>query len=119
MADNKNSNKSGVTFYDSELPTAYYIFSDYITNSKEYSKTVDACKQFFDKTMVLVYLADIKDICDIAPCCELDKYKIERSDDGTKYIEISYNCKDLETLFKIAGEYAGYGRAHVLEKYGK
>ena len=117
MTDNKNSNEIKVEFYDSELPTAYYIFSKYITNSKEYSKTVDACKQFFDITMVLVYLADMKDICDIAPCCELNKYKIERSDNGTKYIEISYYCENLAMLFQIAGEYAGHGRACVLEKY--
>lgn len=64
MTDNKNTNKAGVTFYDSELPTAYYIFSKYITNSKEYSKTVDACKEFFDVSMNLIYLADMKDICD-------------------------------------------------------
>ena len=119
MTDNKNSNKSGVTFYDSELPTAYYIFSKYITNSKEYSKTVDACKEFFDVIMNLIYLADMKDICDIAPCCELNKYKIERSDNGTKYIEISYYCEDLELLFKIASMYNQKGRAYVLEEYAE
>lgn len=82
MTDNKNSNKSGVTFYDSELPTVYEIYSPYITNSKEYSKTVDACKEFFDVSMNLIYLADMKDICDIAPCCELEDYSVKQFENG-------------------------------------
>ena len=117
MTDNKNSNEIKVEFYDSKLPTAYYIFSKYITNSKEYSETVDACKQFFDKTMVLVYLADMKDICDIAPCCELENYSVKQFENGEKYIHIEYDCENLAMLFQIAGEYAGHGRARVLEKY--
>ena len=115
----KYSNKSGVTFYDSELPTAYYIFSKYITNSKEYSKTVDACKEFFDVSMNLIYLADMKDICDIAPCCELEDYSVKQFENGEKYIYIEYNCEDLELLFKIASMYNAKGRVYVLEKYAE
>ena len=117
MTDNKNSNKSGVTFYDSELPTAYYIFSKYITNSKEYSKTVDACKEFFDISMNLIYLADMKDICDITPCCELENYSVKQFENGEKYIHIEYDCEDLELLFKIASMYNAKGRSYVFEKY--
>ncbi len=119
MTDNKNTNKAGVTFYDSELPTAYYIFSKYITNSKEYSKTVDACKEFFDVSMNLIYLADMKDICDIAPCCELENYSVKQFENGEKYIHIEYDCEDLELLFKIASVYNAKGRSYVLEKYAE
>lgn len=72
MSDNKKTNRTGVTFYDSDLPTTYYIFSNFFTNPSEYSKAIEVSKEFFDKSMVLVYLADMKDICDIAPCCELE-----------------------------------------------
>ena len=119
MSDNKNTNRTGVTFYDSELPTTFYIFSKFFTNSKEYSKAIDSCKEFFDKSMVLVYLADMKDICDIAPCCKLENYSVQQSENGTKYIHIEYDCSDLEQLFKMAGEYNHRGRAYVLEKYVK
>jgi len=117
MTDNKNTNKAGVTFYDSELPSAYYIFSKYITNSKEYSKTVESCKEFFDYSMNLIYLADMKDICDIAPCCELENYSVKQFENGEKYIHIEYDCEDLELLFKIASMYNAKGRAYVLKKY--
>ena len=119
MTDNKNSNKSGVTFYDSELPTVYEIYSPYITNSKEYSKTVDACKEFFDVSMNLIYLADMKDICDIAPCCELENYSVKQFENGEKYIHIEYDCEDLELLYEIAHNYNRIGRAYVLEKYAE
>ena len=117
MTDNKNSNKSGVTFYDSELPTVYEIYSPYITNSKEYSKTVDACKEFFDVSMNLIYLADMKDICDITPCCELEDYSVKQFENRGKYIHIEYDCEDLELLFKIASMYNAKGRSYVFEKY--
>lgn len=118
MTDNKNTNKTSVTFYDTELPTAYYIYyTKSLTNSREYSKTVEACKEFFDKSMLLVYLADIKDICDIAPCCEIEAYSVKKFDNGEKYIHIEYDCSDLELLFRIAGEYNHRGRAYVMEKY--
>ena len=119
MADNKNTNRTGVTFYDSELPTTFYIFSKIFTNTKEYSKAIDSCKEFFDKSMVLVYLADMKDICDIAPCCELKNYSVQKSENGTKYIHIEYNCLDLEKLFEIAGVYNAKSRGYALEKYAK
>ncbi|MBR1912025.1 MAG: hypothetical protein IJ828_06675 [Treponema sp.] len=48
MADNKNTNKSSVTSYDSTLPTAYFIWSKWFTNPNEYSKAIEASKSFFD-----------------------------------------------------------------------
>ena len=119
MSDNKNTNRTGVTFYDSDLPTTYYIFSNFFTNPSEYSKAIEASKAFFDKSMVLVYLADMKDICDIAPCCELENYSVQQSENGSKYIHIEYDCTDLNLLFEIAGIYNAKGRGYVLEKYVK
>lgn len=119
MSDNKNTNRTGVTFYDSDLPTTYYIFSNFFTNPSEYSKAIEASKEFFDKSMVLVYLADMKDICDIAPCCELKNYSVQQSENGSKYIHIEYDCTDLNLLFEIAGMYNAKGRAYALEKYVK
>lgn len=119
MSDNKNTNRTGVTFYDSDLPTTYYIFSNFFTNPSEYSKAIEASKEFFDKSMVLVYLADMKDICDIAPCCELENYSVQQSENGSKYIHIEYDCTDLNLLFEIAGMYNAKGRAYALEKYVK
>ena len=57
---------------------------------------VDACKDFFDVSMNLIFLADIKDICDIAPCCELKDYSVKQFENGGKYIHIEYDCEDLE-----------------------
>ena len=119
MSDNKNTNRTGVTFYDSDLPTTYYIFSNFFTNPSEYSKAIEVSKEFFDKSMVLVYLADMKDICDIAPCCELENYSVQQSENGSKYIHIEYDCTDLNLLFEIAGMYNATGRAYALEKYVK
>ena len=119
MTDNKNTNRTDVTFYDSDLPTTYYIFSNFFTNPSEYSKAIEASKAFFDKSMVLVYLADMKDICDIAPCCELENYSVQQSENGSKYIHIEYDCTDLNLLFEIAGIYNAKGRGYVLEKYVK
>ena len=119
MSDNKNTNITGVTFYDSDLPTTYYIFSNFFTNPSEYSKAIEVSKEFFDKSMVLVYLADMKDICDIAPCCELENYSVQQSENGSKYIHIEYDCTDLNLLFEIAGMYNAKGRAYALEKYVK
>ena len=119
MSDNKKTNRTGVTFYDSDLPTTYYIFSNFFTNPSEYSKAIEISKEFFDKSMVLVYLADIKDICDIAPCCELENYSVQQSENGSKYIHIEYDCTDLNLLFEIAGMYNAKGRAYALEKYVK
>lgn len=119
MSDNKKTNRTGVTFYDSDLPTTYYIFSNFFTNPSEYSKAIEISKEFFDKSMVLVYLADMKDICDIAPCCELENYSVQQSENGSKYIHIEYDCTDLNLLFEIAGMYNAKGRAYALEKYVK
>lgn len=119
MSDNKKTNRTGVTFYDSDLPTTYYIFSNFFTNPSEYSKAIEVSKEFFDKSMVLVYLADMKDICDIAPCCELENYSVQQSENGSKYIHIEYDCTDLNLLFEIAGMYNAKGRAYTLEKYVK
>lgn len=119
MSDNKNTNRTGVTFYDSDLPTTYYIFSNFFTNPSEYSKAIEVSKEFFDKSMVLVYLTDMKDICDIAPCCELENYSVQQSENGSKYIHIEYACTDLNLLFEIAGMYNAKGRAYALEKYVK
>lgn len=119
MSDNKNTNRTGVTFYDSDLPTTYYIFSNFFTNPSEYSKAIEVSKEFFDKSMVLVYLADMKDICDIAPCCELENYSVQQSENGSKYIHIEYDCTDLNLLFEIAGMDNAKGRAYALEKYVK
>ena len=82
MTDNKNTNKNRVTFYDSEVPVVYHIYSPFFTNPSEYSKAIDACKEFLTKSMNYIYLADIKDICDIAPCCELVIYKVFQDDKG-------------------------------------
>ncbi|WP_022932832.1 hypothetical protein [Treponema bryantii] len=49
MSDNKNTNRTGVTFYDSDLPTTYYIFSNFFTNPSEYSKAIEASKAFLIK----------------------------------------------------------------------
>lgn len=46
MTDNKNSNKSGVTFYDSELPTAYYIFQNTSQIRKSIQKRSMPAKSF-------------------------------------------------------------------------
>ena len=117
MADNKDTNKFNLAFYDSEWPTEYCIYSKFFTNPSEYSKAVEACKNFMDKSMNLIYLADMKDICDIAPCCELAEYNVVKFDDGTKCIHIEYDCSDLEKLFEIAARYNQKGRAYVMEKY--
>ena len=119
MYDNKNTNKFNVKTYDSELPTQYYIFSDYYTNAGDYSKAIEKCKSFLNTSMNLIYLADIKDICDIAPCCEFVNYCVQDSDNNEKCIHIEYDCNDLDLLFTIASQYNAKGRAFVLEKYVK
>lgn len=119
MSDNKNSNKNKITFYDSDLPTVYHIYSEFFTNAKEYSRAVDACKEFMDKSLNLIYLADMKDICDIAPCSELVIYKVFQNEKGEKYIDIEYDCSDLQQLFEIAAKYNAKGRAYVMEKYSE
>lgn len=118
MSDNKNTNKSGVTFYDSSLPTVYSIWSKPFSNPSEYSKAVKSSKEFLDVTMNYVYLADIKDICDIAPCCKNLNYKVIDLENG-KHIFIEYECSDLELFFEIARMYNFRGRDYVMQKYLK
>lgn len=67
--------------------------------------------------MNLIFLAEIKDICDIVPCCELETYSVKQFENLEKYIHIEYDCGDLELLFKIASMYNAKGRTYILEKY--
>lgn len=119
MSDNKNTNRTGVTFYDSSLPTVYYIRSKWFSNPSEYSKAVERCKTFFDVDMNLIYLAEMKDICDIAPCCIAKNYCVKKTKNGQEYIFIEYDCSDLDLLFEIAARYNQKGRDYVLQKYVK
>ena len=106
--------------YDAELPTAYLINSKWFTNASEYSKAVKACKNFCDHSLNLVYLADMKDICDIAPCCTPVSYRIAEKAVGNKdWILIEYNCSNLDLLFEIAERYNQKGRVYVLREYAK
>ena len=119
MSDNKNKNTQVQTF-DSTLPTVYYIWSKWFSSPGEYSKAVEASKNFFDYDLNLVYLADMKDICDIAPCCKSTDYRIKQwNNSKQKYIYIEYECSDLELLFEIARFYNAKGRDYVFEKYIK
>ena len=114
MSDNKTKM---TTTYDLSMRTVYYIHSKWFSNSVEYSKTIEACKEFFDVSMNLIYLAEMKDICDIAPCCSLLNYKIAKDNNNEKYILIEFDCSNLELLFEIARLYNAKGRDYVLEKY--
>ena len=118
MSDNKDTNKSGVRTYDSALPTVYFIWSKWFTSPSEYSGAIEASKQFFDASLNLVSLADMKDICDIAPCCSFVEYETAKSKDGKQYIHIEYVCSDLEKLFEIAGMYNRRSREYVIDTYG-
>ena len=118
LADNKNTNKSNVKFYDSSLPTVFFIWSKWFTDSAELSKAIKRCKDFFDYDLNYVYLADMKDICDIAPCCSLSNYEVSEDNTFGKHIQIEYGCTDLELLFKIADEYNRKDREYVMQKYG-
>lgn len=112
MADNKTSITKT---YDLDLPTVYFIRSKWVSNSIEYSKMIDATENFFEHGMLLIYLSDMKDICDIAPCCKSVYYGVKESQSKEKYIHIEYECSDLELLFEIAFEYNHRGRAYVLK----
>ena len=116
MEDNKTSK---TTTYDLALETVYFILSDDISDSREYSRLVDASKSFFDYDMNLIYLADMKDICDIAPCCTRLNYCISENNNHEKYILIAYYCSDLPLLFEIARLYNAKGRDYVMQKYIK
>ena len=119
MSDNKDTNKFNVDTYDATLPTTYFIWSKWFTNPSEYSSAIEASKEFFDVGLNYVPLADMKDICDIAPCCNLLQYKTVKAGNGKKYIHIEYDCSDLEKLFEIAIVYNAKSREYVMEKYGK
>ena len=105
--------------YDSSMPTVYYIWSKWFSNPSEYSKAVERCKTFFDVDMNLIYLAEMKDICDIASCCTSKEYSVKITKNGQKYIFIEYDCSDLDLLFEIARFYNQKGRDYVLQKYVK
>ena len=105
--------------YDSSMPTMYYIWSKWFSSPSEYSKAIERSKTFFDVDMNLIYLAEMKDICDIAPCCKAKDYRMKKTKDGRKYICIEYDCSDLELLFEIAARYNQKGRDYVLQNYVK
>ena len=86
MSDNKNKNTQVQTF-DSTLPTVYYIWSKWFSSPSEYSNAVDASKSFLNYSMNLIYLADIKDICDIAPCCKNLDYSVATTKQGNQFIK--------------------------------
>ena len=69
--------------------------------------------------MNYISIDDIKDICDIAPCCKSLAYKSAKTKDDKQFIDIEYDCSDLNLLFEIAGEYNHRGREYVLEHYTK
>lgn len=103
--------------FDSEYETVYFIRSKWFSNASEYSNVVEASKKFLYYSMLLIYLADFKDICDIAPCCKSLCYDFDKKTDGTKFILLGYECSDLEKLFEIANAYHHQGRMYALEKY--
>lgn len=103
--------------YDSSVATVYYVWSKWFSSPSEYSESIELSKSFFDVSMNFVSLAEMKDICDIAPCCTTKNYSIREAKDGQKYICIEYDCSDLELLFEIASVYNRKSRAYVLEKY--
>lgn len=114
MYDNKTKQ---TRTYDSELPTEFCIITPVFTNPSEYAKAVEKAKSFFNSTLNFVYLADMKDICDIAPCCDCFDYCIDIDNDDAKYISISYFCDDLDLLDEIANAYNRKGRVYCLETY--
>ncbi|MBR5033488.1 MAG: hypothetical protein IKX70_07460 [Treponema sp.] len=116
MSDNKNNNTQVQTF-DSTLPTVYYIWSKWFTSPSEYSNAIDSCKSFLSVSMNYIYLADIKDICDIAPCCKKLDYSIAKTNQGSQYIRLEYDCSDLNLFIEIAEKYNTKGRDYVLKNY--
>lgn len=116
MSDNKNKNTQVQTF-DSTLPTVYYIWSKWFSSPSEYSNAVDASKSFLNYSMNLIYLADIKDICDIAPCCKNLDYSVATTKQGNQFIRLEYDCSDLKLFFEIAERYNAKGRDYVLKNY--
>lgn len=105
--------------FDPNLPTVCCIYSKWFSNSAEYSNAINASKDFCGYAPSYFTLADMKDICDIAPCCKSDEYKIATAKNGKKYIYIEYECSDLELLFEIAKFYTKNGRDYVMEKYAR
>lgn len=116
MSDNKNKNTQVQTF-DSTLPTVYYIWSKWFSSPSEYSDAVDSTKSFLTYSMNLIYLADIKDICDIAPCCKNLDYSVSTTKQGSQFIRLEYDCSDLKLFFEIAERYNAKGRDYVLKNY--
>lgn len=114
MSDNHTTQTRN---FDSEYATVYSICSKWFSNTSEYSNVVEASKEFLNHGMLLIYLADFKDICDIAPCCKSLNYRSVKTEDGMKFIFLEYECSDLEKLFEIAWAYHANGRMYALEKY--
>ncbi len=111
MSDNKTK---AVTTFDTEYPTDFFIFSEWYDSKKEYSAIVKKTIDFLSDSMNLISLADMKDICDIAPCCELTTYKFR---EDKNVISISYICLDFEQFFDVAVIYNAKGRAYALKRY--
>ena len=106
--------------YDPSIQTVYSIRSEWFTSASKYSKVESECEGFLDHTLNYVYLADLKDICDIAPCCKSTDYGVRKTNDGKqKFIYIEYECSDLPLLFEIANAYNSKSREYVLEHYAK
>ena len=115
MSDNKTKQTKT---YDQSMPTVYSIWSKQFSSPRVYSNAIEASKNFFNTTMNYVYLADMKDICDLAPCCKSLNYKTIDLKNG-KNIFIEYECSDLDLLFEIANAYNAKGRDYVMQKYLK
>lgn len=113
MSDNKTKT---VKTFDMEYPTDFFIFSDWYDSKKEYSAIVNKTIDFLSSDMNLISLADMKDICDIAPCCELTTYKFR---EDKNVISICYICVDMEQLYDVARIYNAKGRAYALKRYAE
>ena len=111
MSDNMTKQ---VATFDEEYTTDFFIFSHWYDSKKEYSAIEKKTIDFLSDSMNLISLAEMKDICDIAPCCELTTYKFRKD---KKVISISYICVDMEQLFDVSVIYNAKGRAYALMKY--
>ena len=115
MSDNLSKE---VKTFDNNLPTTFYIWSKWFTNPGEYSTNIEESKHFLYYGMALIYLKNMKDICDLAPFCKLLEYKIKKVN-NKKQIVITFDCSDLLQFFTFAGQYNAIGRDYVIEQYCK